>query len=104
LRTAIAETALRSFRPAMPVVTYCPFIGLNTYYQDANQMKAVGCAEYSEFVKSVFGAVQKHAEEAGWLPVYWNIGDEPIGDNLTRSIDNADSPGFRSYALQPRPP
>ncbi len=75
----------------MPVVTYCPFVGLNTYYQDANQMKAAGSANYSDFIETVFGAVQKHADKAGWLPVYWNIGDEPIGDDLRRSAENAEA-------------
>jgi hypothetical protein len=73
----------------MPVVTYCPFIGLNTYYQDEAKMKAAGLTDYSDFIQTVFGTVQKHAGRAGWLPVYWNIGDEPIGDNLRRSIENA---------------
>lgn len=59
-----------------------PDHGLNTYYQDVAKMKASGFTEYSDFVKAIFGAVQKHADRANWLPVYWNIGDEPIGDNL----------------------
>jgi len=75
----------------MPVVTYCPFIGLNMYYQDVNQMKAAGFTDYSAFVKSIFTAVQEHADRAGWLPIYWNIGDEPIGDDLRRSAENAEA-------------
>jgi len=75
----------------MPVVTYCPFIGLNTYYQDQAKMKAAGFADYSDFIKTIFDAVQTHADWARWLPVYWNIGDEPIGDNLKRSIENAEA-------------
>ena len=75
----------------MPVVTYCPFIGLNLYYQDAAAMKAAGLKDYSAFVKAVFTEVQRHAEEHKWLPVYWNLGDEPIGDNLRRSAENAEA-------------
>ena len=73
----------------MPVVTYCPFSGLRTYYKDETAMKKAGFNDYSEFVRTLFSAIQKHAEESKWLPVYWNIGDEPIGENLKRSVENA---------------
>jgi len=85
---------MKMFREAgftMPVVTYCALAGLNTYYQDEAAMRAAGFSDYSQFLKAVFGAVEKHADEAGWLPVYWNIGDEPIGENLTRSAENAEA-------------
>jgi hypothetical protein len=75
----------------MPVVTYCPFIGLNLYYQDAAALNASGLKDYGEFVKAVFSEVQKHADAAGWLPVYWNLGDEPLGDDLKRSAENAEA-------------
>ena len=54
-------------------------------------MKAAGFSDYSAFIKAVFTAVQKHADEAGWLPVYWNIGDEPTGDDVVRAADNAEA-------------
>jgi hypothetical protein len=73
----------------MPVITYCPFPGLNTYHRDEEAMRAAGFTDYSQFLKAVFGAVQKHADEAGWLPVYWNIGDEPAGEDVLRSAANA---------------
>ena len=75
----------------MPVVTYCAFNGLNLYYQDTAAMKAAGFKDYSEFVKAIFSDVQKHADENGWLPVYWNLGDEPLGDDLKRSAENAEA-------------
>jgi hypothetical protein len=75
----------------MPVVTYCAFHGLNTYYRDEKAMKAAGFDDYGEFIKAIFGAIQKHADEAGWLPVYWNIGDEPVGDDVLRSAANAEA-------------
>jgi hypothetical protein len=74
---------------SMPVVSYCPFRGLDLYFQDTAAMRAAGFSDYSEFVKAVFGAVQRHAREHGWLPVYWNLGDEPIGDALTAAAENA---------------
>jgi len=74
---------------AMPVVTYCRFGGLGLYYRDLEQMKTAGFSDYSAFIKAIFRAVQDHAEKNNWLDVYWNLGDEPIGDDLTRSIANA---------------
>jgi hypothetical protein len=76
---------------SMPVVSYCAFNGLNTYYRDDAAMKAAGFSDYSQFIKALFGAVQQHAEQANWLPVYWNLGDEPLGDDLTRSAQNAEA-------------
>ncbi len=75
----------------LPVVTYCALEGLNTYYQDTAAMEAAGFKTYPEFLRALFGAVQKHAEAANWLPVYWNIGDEPMGDDLVRSAENAEA-------------
>jgi len=75
----------------MPVITYCRLPGLNLYYKDASALKKSGMTDYSEFIKVLFTAIQKHADEAGWLPVYWNLGDEPIGENLTKSAENAEA-------------
>lgn len=75
----------------MPVVTYCPFPGLNLYFKDEEAMRAAGFDDYSAFIRTIFGAVQKHADQAGWLPVYWNIGDEPQGDDVVRSAENAEA-------------
>jgi hypothetical protein len=75
----------------MPVITYCGFGGLNTYYKDTAAMEKAGFKDYSEFIKAVFSQVQKHADENNWLPVYWNIGDEPIKDDLIRSAENAEA-------------
>lgn len=75
----------------MPVITYCPLPGLDTYHKDEAAMRAAGFADYGAFIKAVFSAVQAHADRAGWLPVYWNIGDEPLGDELTRAAENAEA-------------
>ena len=32
-----------------------------------------------------------HADRNGWIPVYFNIGDEPIGDDVVRSAENAEA-------------
>jgi hypothetical protein len=76
----------------MAVVSYGSGIkGINAYYQDTGKMKAAGFSDYSAFIRAVYGAVQRHAKEKGWLPVYWNLGDEPIGDALRRSVENAEA-------------
>ena len=63
--------------------------GFDAYYRDTAKMQAAGFADYSQFVKAVYTAVQAHADAAGWIPVYYNLGDEPIGDDVTRSTENA---------------
>jgi hypothetical protein len=75
----------------MPVITYTQFAGLNLYNRDEAAMQAAGFSDYSKFVRTVFTAIQEHADSAGWLPVYWNLGDEPIGDDLVRAADNAEA-------------
>ena len=65
--------------------------GFNAYYQDTGAMNAAGFKDYSEFVKAVYTAIQQHADQQGWIPVYYNLGDEPIGDALTRSAENAEA-------------
>ena len=75
----------------MPIINYCSFSGLDLYYQSTDQMKAAGFNDYSEFVKAIFTDVQKHADANAWLPVYWNLGDEPLGDDIKRSITNAEA-------------
>ena len=68
--------------------------GFDPYFEDTDKMKAAGFTDYTEFVKTIYTAVQQHAQAAGWLPVYWNIGDEPSGDDLKRSIANATAYGI----------
>jgi hypothetical protein len=64
-------------------------IGLDAYHRDLAKMKEAGFTDYAAFVKAVYSAIERHAEEKQWLPVYWNLGDEPGGDELKASIENA---------------
>ena len=73
----------------MPIVNYCHFGGIDLYQRDEAAMRAAGFTVYSKFIKAVFSAIQRHADRNNWLPVYWNIGDEPIGDALDRAAENA---------------
>ncbi|MCX7045932.1 MAG: hypothetical protein NTX50_10670 [Candidatus Sumerlaeota bacterium] len=65
--------------------------GFNAYYQDKAAMTAAGFKDYPGFIRAVYSEIQKHADEKGWRPVYYNIGDEPIGDDLIRSAENAEA-------------
>jgi hypothetical protein len=88
------DAQMEMFRAAgfrMPVITYCPLHGLNLYFRDEDAMRSAGFSDYSQFIKAVFGAIQAHADRANWLPVYWNIGDEPAGDDVVRSAVNAEA-------------
>lgn len=88
------DAQMKRFKEAgftMPVITYTPFHGLNLYYQDEAAMKAAGFRDYGQFIGAVFSAVQKHADAAGWLPVYWNIADEPVGGDVERCAVNAEA-------------
>jgi len=88
----VADEQMEMAREAgftMPITNYVRFAGLDLYYKDTAAMEAAGFSDYSEFIRTVWTPLQEHAEEAGWLPVYWNLADEPIGDDLTRSIQNA---------------
>jgi hypothetical protein len=88
------DAQMRLFREhgfRMPVVSYCPFHGLNLYGRDDAAMQAAGISDTSAFVYGVFSTVQKHAQDAKWLPVYWNLCDEPVGEDVVRSAENAEA-------------
>jgi hypothetical protein len=65
--------------------------GFQAYNIDASAMADAGFQDYSQFIRAVYSEVQKHADAQGWLPVYYNIGDEPLGDDLIRSAENAEA-------------
>ena len=89
-RADVQMKRLRECGFEMAVCNYgAGFAGLNLYYKDAAALKRSGLKDYSAMVKAVFTEIQKHADEAEWLPVYWNLGDEPIGDKLKLSAANA---------------
>jgi len=54
-------------------------------------MSSAGFKDYTAFIRAVYGEIQKHADANDWLPVYYNLGDEPLGDELVRSAENAEA-------------
>ena len=65
--------------------------GFDAYHQDSGAMGSAGITEYSAFVKAIYSQVQRHAVQQDWIPVYYNLADEPIGDELIRSAENAEA-------------
>jgi hypothetical protein len=65
--------------------------GFNAYSQDANALGSSGLTDYSAFVKAIYSRVQRHANQNQWVPVYYNLADEPIGDDLVRAAENAEA-------------
>jgi hypothetical protein len=65
--------------------------GLNAYNVDSSAMSAAGRSDYSAFVKAIYEEIERHAKEARWVPVYYNLADEPLGDDLVRAAENAEA-------------
>jgi len=63
--------------------------GFNNYEIDEPAMRAAGFASYVEFLRTILTEVDNHAHAAGWLPVAYNLCDEPIGDAAKLSAANA---------------
>ena len=89
------------------VIFYSTLVyGYNAYFKDDAAMKAAGFKDYSEFIKALYTEVQKHADDKGWIPYFINLGDEPIGDDVTKAAENCEAyrkafpkdPPFFSFA------
>ena len=65
--------------------------GYDAYSRDLATMGRCGFKDYGEFLKALFGDIQKHAEAKGWIPYYVNLADEPRDEALVRSIENAEA-------------
>jgi hypothetical protein len=65
--------------------------GFESYHQDTSAMIAAGFQDYTSFLKAIYSAVQEHARRSRWLPVYYYLADEPIGDDLIRAAENAEA-------------
>ena len=65
--------------------------GMDAYDQDLGAMTSAGFQDYAAFVKAIYSAVQQHANRNGWIPVYYNLADEPLGEDTIRSAENAEA-------------
>ncbi len=54
--------------------------GFDNYKIDTSAMRAAGFESYTEFLSAILKIVDAHARASGWLPVAYNLCDEPIGD------------------------
>ncbi|MBV9868035.1 MAG: hypothetical protein JO316_21980 [Abitibacteriaceae bacterium] len=63
--------------------------GFTNYFIDENAMKSAGFARYPDFLRAVLTTIDAHAGQAGWLPVAFNLADEPIKDDVPRAAANA---------------
>ncbi len=91
-RNADAQMKLAKELGFLAVVTYgAGLSGIDAYHQDVSQMAAAGFKDYPGFLRALYSEIQNHARRNGWIPVYYNIGDEPLGDELIRSAENAEA-------------
>jgi hypothetical protein len=65
--------------------------GVNAYFRDSSAMSSAGFTDYAAFVKAIYSQVQRHAEQNKWIPVYYNLADEPIGNDLVGAAENAEA-------------
>jgi len=63
--------------------------GFDNYSIDEGARASSGLPDYVSFLRAILTAVDAHAREAGWLPVAYNLCDEPIGDAVARATANA---------------
>jgi len=56
---------------------------------DAAAAKRAGFADVASFLKALYAKIDRHALASNWLPVAWNLCDEPIGANVAGAVKNA---------------
>ena len=84
----MSEAKAAGFR--MIVVNYNGGIQpFNNYQIDQGAMTSAGFTNYADFLRAVLTEVDAHARAAGWLPVAYNLCDEPVGDAINAAAANA---------------
>lgn len=87
-----ADKQMKTAREAgfeMPVVNYNRLGGFDLYAIDEAALRASGLRSYPRLVRRLFEEIHAHGAKKDWLEVYWNLGDEPLGSALEKSIENA---------------
>ncbi len=84
----MADARLLGFKRV--VVNYNGGIGgFDNYHIDEPAMRAAGFTDYVAFLRAILSAVGAHARLAGWLPVAFNLCDEPQGEDAKDAAANA---------------
>jgi hypothetical protein len=63
--------------------------GFNNYVIDEAAMKSAGFDRYGDFLRAVLTPIAEHAKAKAWLPVAFNLCDEPLDDAITAATENA---------------
>jgi len=70
-----------------------PLVGYRNYGTtagaDSAAAKQAGFANADAYLKAVYAALDAHAVEKNWLPVAWNLCDEPLGPAIPGAVKNA---------------
>ncbi len=68
-------------------------LGYNMYGSaagpDEQAARNAGFPNMESFLKAIYGGIEEHAAKANWVPVAWNLCDEPLGDAAVGSAKNA---------------
>ncbi len=62
--------------------------GFDPYRVDQDTASQYG-RTFEGFLQDVYGRVESHAADASWLPVTWNLGDEPRGEGIDTAVELA---------------
>ena len=66
--------------------------GFDNYHVDDTAMKNAGFTNYVDFLRSILSSVDNHAKQFGWLPVAYNLCDEPVNkEEVDKAVVNAEA-------------
>jgi hypothetical protein len=95
LDTTVADREMAAMRDAgfsLLISSYgIRWVGYDLYKGTETQASLrTGFGSVDEMVASIFAAIDAHAVKANWLPVAWNLCDEPVGDAIIAATANAE--------------
>jgi len=61
----------------------------NSNGPDMNAAKTGGFPDVDTYLKALYTAIDEHAVASNWLPVAWNLCDEPLGEAVKGATQNA---------------
>jgi len=63
-------------------------VGFDPYSADHGTASQYG-RTFEDFLQDIYGEVDDHAAAASWMPVTWNLGDEPRGEGIDTTVELA---------------